>query len=134
MSFLAPIRWMIGWLGLVAVAAAAEAPPTLSIDSSCTAAGKSGTPFGRTKNVCVASERAALAQLSLNWPRYSAHSKVQCLNIARRGASQSYVELITCLDINQQLETDKTGIDDTGPADIFRQTPPGSSGVPRRRR
>jgi hypothetical protein len=44
-------------------------------------------------------EREAQNEITKKWPQYSTSNKAQCIGMVTKGRSQSYVELISCLDI-----------------------------------
>jgi len=84
---------------LVAIAARADGPPTLDVTPSCAASVTSGSSGKRTQEACLTSEHSAFAQLRAQWPQYSSGAKSKCVGMATHGIAQSYVELLTCLDI-----------------------------------
>ena len=57
--------------------------------------------LGRNKEACLADENAALDTLKQNWSKYAASDKTLCLGMEATGGSASYVELLSCLEINR---------------------------------
>jgi hypothetical protein len=81
---------------LIALAAFA---PTTSLDNVCQGA-RIGLPpedQARAVDVCVQDERTAREELQRKWARYSADMRETCAEPA--GVTFSYVELLTCLEM-----------------------------------
>jgi hypothetical protein len=76
-------------------------PPTLQVGPSCEAAGRGAVVLGRNKEACLADENAALTTLKQNWPQYAANDKTLCIGMEARGGPASYVELLSCLEVNR---------------------------------
>ncbi len=76
-------------------------PPTLQVGPSCEAAGRGAVVLGRNKEACLADENAALKTLRDNWSKYAANDKTLCIGMELTGGPASYVELLSCLEINR---------------------------------
>jgi hypothetical protein len=76
-------------------------PPTLQVGPSCEAAGRGAVVLGRNKEACLADENAALKTLRDNWPKYAAYDKTLCIGMESTGGPASYVELLSCLEVNR---------------------------------
>jgi hypothetical protein len=76
-------------------------PPTLHVGPSCEAAGRGAVVLGRNKEACMADENAALSTLKQNWAKYAANDKTLCIGMESTGGPASYVELLSCLEINR---------------------------------
>jgi hypothetical protein len=76
-------------------------PPTLQVGPSCEAAGRGAVVLGRNKEACLADENAALSTLKQNWSKYAANDKSLCIGMESTGGPASYVELLSCLEINR---------------------------------
>jgi hypothetical protein len=76
-------------------------PPTLQVGPSCEAAGRGAVVLGRNKEACLADENAALTTLKQNWAKYAANDKTLCIGMESTGGPASYVELLSCLEINR---------------------------------
>ena len=76
-------------------------PPTLQVGPSCEAAGRGAVVLGRNKEACLADENAALKTLRDNWPKYAANDKTLCIGMESTGGPASYVELLSCLEVNR---------------------------------
>ena len=75
--------------------------PVLQVVSSCEAAGRGAVVLGRNKEACLADENAALKTLRENWAKYAANDKTLCVGMESTGGPASYVELLSCLEINR---------------------------------
>jgi hypothetical protein len=73
----------------------------LQVGPSCEAAGRGAVVLGRNKEACLADENAALDTLKQNWAKYAASDKTLCIGMESTGGPASYVELLSCLEINR---------------------------------
>jgi hypothetical protein len=76
-------------------------PPVLQVGPSCEAAGRGAVVLGRNKESCLADETAAQTTLKQNWTKYAAGDKTLCIGMESTGGPASYVELLSCLEINR---------------------------------
>ncbi len=76
-------------------------PPVLQVGPSCEAAGRGAVVLGRNKESCLADETAALNTLKQNWAKYVANDKTLCIGMESTGGPASYVELLSCLEVNR---------------------------------
>jgi hypothetical protein len=111
------------------------APPVLQVGPSCEAAGRGAVVLGRNKEACLADENQALATLKQKWSKYVASDKTLCMGMVSTGGPASYVELLSCLEINR----DARDIQNADPLDADLNGPPSTttgsaSTEPRRRR
>jgi hypothetical protein len=111
-------------------------PPTLQVGPSCEAAGRGAVVLGRNKEACLADENAALSTLKQNWAKYAANDKTLCIGMESTGGPASYVELLSCLEVNRDAREIQSA--DPLEADINspRSTTTGAASVdtPRHRR
>jgi hypothetical protein len=108
-------------------------PPLLQVGPSCEAAGRGAVVLGRNKEACLADENQALTTLRQNWAKYAAGDKTLCM--VSTGGPASYVELLSCLEINR----DARDIQNADPLDAdLNSSPSTTTGMastePRRRR
>jgi hypothetical protein len=78
-------------------ATAADGIPTFNITRNCTeevAGGLSST------TTCSKSETDAKNQLAKRWSEFSASNRKACIGESSTGGEQSYVELLTCLEMS----------------------------------
>jgi hypothetical protein len=73
--------------------------PNFDLAASCrdASAGIGGTP-----GTCVADEQNAHAELAKGWSTYPPAERARCSALAGMPGFQSYVELLTCLDMAAQ--------------------------------
>ena len=88
---------------LAGSAFAADQPPQLDVQSSCTAVAARGMN-GRTKEACMDEENNAHGTLRDKWTQFSASQRSRCSGLVQTGGPPSYVELLTCLEMAQQAE------------------------------
>ena len=82
--------------------AVADSVPVFDLTKSCQAI--EAVFAGRNSDTCVQSEEAARDQLKKNWGEFSAKDKAQCVATAKIGGIPSYTEVITCLEMNRDLQ------------------------------
>jgi hypothetical protein len=87
--------------GFPMTAVAADGPPRLDVNASCSAAAQFAIMAGRDKEACISDERSAGSILAQNWPKYPAADKEECVETVKTGGPQSYVELLSCLEAMQ---------------------------------
>jgi hypothetical protein len=76
--------------------------PVFNIQPSCKAAGNTGGTVRR--DACLRTEREARDQLSRDWSGFVAADRTRCVETSTMGgASRSYVELLTCLEIARDV-------------------------------
>ena len=89
-------------LGTSLVVGIASQVPVFNIEPSCRAAGNTGGTVRR--DACLRTEREARDQLSKEWNGFVAADRTRCLETSTMGgASRSYVELLTCLEIARDV-------------------------------
>jgi hypothetical protein len=84
-------------------------PPVLQVGPSCEAAGRGAVVLGRNKEACLADETTAQDTLRQNWSKYAAGDKTLCVGMAKTGGPASYVELLSCLEINRDARNIHNG-------------------------
>lgn len=82
---------------------AADYPPRLDVQSSCTAVAARGMN-GRTKEACMDEETSAQGTLRDKWGQFSASQRSRCSGLVQTGGPPSYVELLTCLEMAEQAQ------------------------------
>jgi hypothetical protein len=110
-------------------------PPVLQVGPSCEAAGRGAVVLGRNKEACLADENAALSTLKQNWLKYASNDKSLCMGMVSTGGPASYVELLSCLEVNR----DAREIQNADPLDADLNSSPSTttgsaSSEPRRKR
>src|SRR5262249_45428063 len=80
---------------------AAGGIPKFDIATSCR--GTSGATGGTTSS-CMADEENARDELATRWAQFAPGRKTHCTEVSSMSGFQSYVELITCLEMAEQAE------------------------------
>jgi hypothetical protein len=82
---------------LVGQAKAADRIPDFDITKNCTAEVAGGA---NTAAACKNDETTAKNELVKRWSRFSATDKKNCVGESSMGGEQSYVELLSCLEMS----------------------------------
>ena len=118
MRFTASLAAGIALLSQLAAASAAPIVPTVDIKGTCRAAAGAmvslmgGTSMERDIEVCLSSEQTARQQLIKDWDTYSAQDRGRC--IRPDVYLPSYVEWLTCLDMERDVRKMKLEQPDPG--------------------
>jgi hypothetical protein len=89
-------------LALGASVAAAQEVPTLDVGPLCRAQAKAAQDLA---DACMADEKKAREDLVRQWAQFSPDSRARCTQISKSIAgAQSYVELLTCLQIDKDVK------------------------------
>jgi len=109
------VRSMLGCATVLAATMsatyAADKVPTFDVGKSCKGDVSAYRSTGNEQEIrsgCQSDERNARATLLSNWTQYSSASKHECITLQGGGSGpQSYVELLTCLEMAQQANETK---------------------------
>jgi hypothetical protein len=83
--------------------AIADDVPKLDIGPLCRAEAKAAAGFSQN---CVADQNKAREELVRTWDQYPAASRATCLDVVNSVPGlQSYIELLTCLQIKKDVGT-----------------------------
>ncbi len=85
---------------------AAAALPSVDIPKACREAAVFGQDDVSIRS-CVSGERAALRRLRILLPKIEAKDRAACLDAAQLGVAPSYVEIVSCLDLTQELRRER---------------------------
>ena len=87
------------------LAAVADEVPKFDVRKSCRA-DVQAYPGGDTADGCLADEQKAMDQLVSQWTQFGPESRTKCTEMVNDIAgTQSYVELLTCLQIAKAVKT-----------------------------
>jgi len=77
--------------------------PTFDLQATCRRAALliSGSEKSRYR-ACLSSETDARKEMTKTWSTFKSGAQVMCARTTRIGGSASYVELLTCLQLDQQ--------------------------------
>jgi hypothetical protein len=78
-------------------AAADEGPPAFDIAKNCR---EEVVGSASTAAACTNDETSAKDELTKRWSQFGASEKKSCIGEADIGGDQSYVELLTCLEMS----------------------------------
>ena len=90
---------------------AANQVPELNIEPSCAAAAQAAVELGRTEDNCKSEEYDARNKLKQDWSKYSAAQQQHCTLLSALGGFPSYVELLTCLEMEQAVDSTRNSPD-----------------------
>lgn len=82
----------------------ADGVPTLDTGPSCQMAAQSSVGLNRDAASCQQDEDKARDQLKQQWSSYEPAARARCIRLASMGGSPSYVELLTCLEMADQVK------------------------------
>jgi hypothetical protein len=121
--------------------AASSGVPTVDIAITCRTSEKAliaifGAETQQTFESCMTSENDARAQIVKNWQNFPAGGRQRCVNTT--GYMPSYVEWLTCLEMEQQVnelrkkaETNPVTTEGRGASAVVRPGTPANSRGPR---
>lgn len=92
------MRWVVIGLVPLMMAAAPQRVPNLNVRSTCHA---SGSLQDQAEDACMKDELGARDELSKMWGRIPANIRTTCIDEVKIGGSPSYVELLTCAQMNE---------------------------------
>jgi hypothetical protein len=79
-------------------------PPELDVKATCRRAQPLSQGQGDAYQGCLNDETAAQKELARLWSTFKASSQRTCTEETKIGGAPSYVELLTCLQLDQQAE------------------------------
>ena len=81
-----------------------SAVPAFDVKKSCKTTEDAALSLGRSLEACISSEEAAREQLEDRWTEFPGAKRVECVGVSRIGGTPSYIEVLTCLELAQDLE------------------------------
>ena len=79
----------------------ADAVPKYNVEPTCRAAAKAGEGLDARFSRCMAEEESARVKLQADWSKFAASSRSSCASMAGGSGIQSYVELLSCLELER---------------------------------
>ena len=99
-----PINTLAGIILLAGLSAAqAGDVPTLNVERMCREAAAADPTIDYGLKRCIDTEHAARDELAKQWKDFPAKDQQECTAVATMGGSASYVQLITCLELNRDV-------------------------------
>jgi len=83
---------------------AADAIPKFNVEQTCRRAGEVSVSLGRSASDCKRNEEDAHSKLQQDWAQYSPAQRIGCVRFSSLGSSPSYVELLTCLEMERDVK------------------------------
>jgi hypothetical protein len=97
------------FVALPVMAESGDQVPTFNINRNCSSEAAEGVDIQSTMAECVQDEVNAKKQLDQEWSKLESNLKRECVEESTIGGDQSYVELITCLEMSSpQWNGDQT--------------------------
>jgi hypothetical protein len=86
--------------GTAALAQPGDEVPSFNINRNCSSEAAEGADIQQTMANCVRDEVNAKKQLDQEWSKLESNLKRECVEESTIGGDQSYVELVTCLEMS----------------------------------
>lgn len=121
-----PVNMLASIILLLAGLSAAQAAdvPRLDVERMCRDSAAADPTIDFSPKRCLDSEHQARDQLAQKWQSFSAADRQECTEVATMGGTASYVELITCLEMNQAVRQERAKAKiDTKPSSLSKQKP-----------
>jgi hypothetical protein len=101
--------WLLQTVALALLAVAVGTPaaaqssvPRLDVGATCRPIDKKDSSQINTES-CLKSEREAREKVAQDWSRFPAADRELCTQTARLGGFESYVQLLTCLELRRDV-------------------------------
>jgi hypothetical protein len=91
-------------LGVSLVVFTADRVPTFDLKASCSSVAKLGLSVSQTPDACIKDEEEAKRELKEKWNTYPAADRDRCVKTTEIGGTPSYVEILVCLQIAQDVK------------------------------
>jgi hypothetical protein len=83
---------------------AADPVPKFDTGPSCRSAGAAAVMATRDTAACERDENNARATLEKEWTQFTPSDQARCVGLVTLGGGPSYVELLTCLEMANQVK------------------------------
>jgi hypothetical protein len=83
---------------------AADPVPKFDTGPSCRSAGAAAVMATRNTAACEGDENNARATLEKEWSQFTPSDQARCVGLVTLGGGPSYVELLTCLEMANQVK------------------------------
>jgi hypothetical protein len=124
-----PIKTLLAVAAFAALIPAAQAAevPSLDVARMCRDSAAADPAISFDVQRCLDSENRARGELAQQWTTFPAADRVECTQTASMGGTASYVELITCLEMNRDarqarasMKTEPSGLRTPQPSRVVR--------------
>jgi hypothetical protein len=96
------ILWCAVLLAVPQAASAAEGVPVYNVRPECNFT-QSVIPSPESEKTCLREEQDARTKLEKNWASYADDDRSECIGESSSAGSPSYVDLLTCLEMNRDV-------------------------------
>jgi hypothetical protein len=93
---------LISVLLIDAGVAFADSPPSLDVKATCRRAQPLSSSEKSAYQSCINDETQAQQELAKTWSTFGSGPKATCVQETKIGGAPSYVELLTCLQLDKQ--------------------------------
>ena len=97
---------VVAFLGAVSATSAADVPK-LNVEQTCRDSANADPTVNFNIKLCLDSENRARDELASKWPSFPEPDRQQCTEMATMGGTASYVELITCLEMDRDVREER---------------------------
>jgi hypothetical protein len=87
------------------VVAVADRPPVVNFERTCRAATTGDLGMNDRFETCVADEKGARDQLVQQWASFDPGARARCARMSTAGQASSYIELLTCLEMDRSARS-----------------------------
>jgi hypothetical protein len=94
---------LLGFLGSPPAGAADSQVPKLDLTATCRAMDSKDFSIKIDTQRCLKTEDEARAKLAADWATYKVADRNLCTQTARLGGIESYVQLLTCLELERDV-------------------------------
>lgn len=96
----------VAFLAVVSPASAADIPK-LNVEQTCRDSATADPTIPFDIKLCLDSENRARDELTGKWASFPDADRQQCSQMASMGGTASYVELITCLEMDREVREER---------------------------
>jgi hypothetical protein len=87
----------------------AEPVPDLNFEPLCHSGASKGLGGKDDREVCIQDEKAARGQLAKTWSGFAPADRARCVRLSTMDRTASYVEVLTCLELDQEARKLRQG-------------------------
>jgi hypothetical protein len=108
MRMASPVKVLASIILLAGLSTAQAADvPKLDVERMCRESANADPTIDYSAKRCIDSEYQARDELAKKWQNFSASERQECTGVATMGGTASYVELITCLEMDQAVRQER---------------------------
>jgi hypothetical protein len=95
--------------------------PDLNFEPLCRSGSSQGLGGKNDRDVCMQDENAARGELAKAWSQFTPADRARCIRLSTMDRTASYVEVLTCLEMDlaaKKLHQGEDAMIDAGPPDV----------------